>query len=196
MAMNEKFPRRTRPKANPAPISIQAEIVDDYEGAPAESVTLAREAAEAVTLAPEATDSVTLAPEAAEPVAVAQVTAEHATVEPVEVTAVAVSVAAQTGESPSLKFPGASNPEEEFDVSAWQLKTLDLISENVAALFDFTAALGQANSLSDAIELNSRFASERFSALLRQTNEIIELTRLLTFKVSAPVPLRVFPFVA
>ncbi len=73
-------------------------------------------------------------------------------------------------------------------MGAWQLKTYDLFNENVAVLFDFLAAFGQVKSLSDAIELNSRFASERYSTLLRQANENMELTH--------PVRLRGFPFVA
>ncbi len=169
IAMNQKIRGRTRPKANPASLSIQAEIADDYEDMPVEAVDLA--------------------PEAAESVAVAPVTAEHVTVGPAEATSVAVSVAATASEPPpSLKSPGVPNFDEGFHVSAWQLKTYDLLNENVAALFDFLAAFGQVKSLSEVIELNSRFASERYSKLLGQTNELMELTR--------SVRLRAFPFIA
>ncbi len=169
IAMNEKIRGRTRPKTNPASLSIRTEIVDNYEDVSVEAVALAPEAAESVVVGP--------------------VTAEGATVESAEATSVTVSIAAAAGEPPPCwKSPGASNSDEGFDVSAWQLKTYDLFNENVAAIFDFLAAIGQAKSLSDVIELNSRFASERYSTLLRQTNDIMELTRL--------VRLRAFPFVA
>ncbi|MEK4031772.1 hypothetical protein WOC76_20590 [Methylocystis sp. IM3] len=167
--MNQKIRGRTRPKTNPAPLSIQAEIVEDYEDMPVEAVALAPEAAESVVVGP--------------------VTAEGVTVEPAEATSVAVSIAATAGgPPPCLKSPGSANSDEGFNVSAWQLKTYDLFNENVAAIFDFLSAFGQVTSLSDVIELNSRFASERYSTLLRQTNEIMELTD--------PVRLRAFPFVA
>ena len=65
----------------------------------------------------------------------------------------------------------------------------DLFSANTAAVLDFAAALGQAKSLTDAIELQSHFASERYSTLLRQTNEIAELMRRSTFDANAPARL-------
>jgi hypothetical protein len=60
----------------------------------------------------------------------------------------------------------------------------------------FTTALGQAKSPTDAIELHSRFASERYSTLLRQTNEIAELMRRSTFAATTSVRLSVGPLVA
>jgi len=74
--------------------------------------------------------------------------------------------------------------------------TLDLFSANTAAILDFATALAQAKSLSDAIELQSRFASERYSTLLRQTNEIAELMRRSIFDANAPVRLNLRAFVA
>ncbi|MGA3311348.1 MAG: phasin family protein [Xanthobacteraceae bacterium] len=71
----------------------------------------------------------------------------------------------------------------------------DLFSANAAAVLDFATALGQAKSLTDAIELHSRFANERYSTLLRQTNEIAELTRRSTFAATAPVRLSIGAFV-
>ena len=121
--------------------------------------------------------------------------AEHVAAEPVEGKAV-VSVVATLGASPSYESLGAKKSDAEFDLSAWPLKTLDLFSENAAAVLDFTAALGKAKSLSDVIELQSRFASERYSTLLRQTNEIAELTRRFTFDASAPVRLSFSAFLA
>ncbi len=165
--MNEKIRGRTRPKTNPASLSIHSEIVDDYGGMPVEAVALASEAAESVAV----------------------VTAEDVTVGPAEATSVTVSIAATASEPPPcLKSPQAPNFDEGFDVSAWQLKTYDLFNENVAAFFNFLAAFGQVKSLSEVIELNSRFASERYSKLLGQTNELMELT--------CSVRLRAFPFVA
>jgi hypothetical protein len=166
MTTNQKFRGRLRHAADREPISIQAEIADDYE--------------EAVT----------------EPVALAPAAAEQVAAEPVEVKAVAVSIAATLGALPPGTSPEANKSDAEFDLSAWPLNVFDLFSANAAAVLDFATALGQAKSLTDAIELQSRFASERYSTLLRQTNEIAELMRRSTFGANAPVHLSVRAFIA
>jgi hypothetical protein len=180
MTTNQKFRGRLRPAANREPISIQAEIADDYEEAVTEPVALAPVAAEQLT---------------AEPVAIAPVAAEQVAAEPVEVKAVDVSIATTLGALPSGTSPEANKSDAEFDLSAWPLNVFDLFSANAAAVLDFATALGQAKSLTDAIELHSRFANERYSTLLRQTNEIAELTRRSTFAATAPVRLSIGAFV-
>jgi hypothetical protein len=166
MTTNQKSPGKSTPAANQEPISIQAEIVDGYE--------------EVV----------------AEPAALAPMAAEEVAAELVEIKAVAVSIAATLGALPSGTSPEANKSDAEFDFSAWPLNVFDLFSANAAAVLDFATALGQAKSLSDAIELQSRFVSERYSTLLRRTNEIAELMRRSTFAATAPVRLSVGAFVA
>ena len=180
MTTNQKFRGRLRPAANREPISIQAEIADDYEEAVTEPVALAPVAAEQLT---------------AEPVAIAPVAAEQVAAELVEVKALAVSIATTLDALPSGTSPEANKSDAEFDLSAWPLNVFDLFSANAAAVLDFATALGQAKSLTDAIELHSRFANERYSTLLRQTNEIAELTRRSTFAATAPVRLSIGAFV-
>jgi hypothetical protein len=174
MTTNQKFRGRLRPGANREPISIQAEIADDYEEAVTEPTAVAPVATEQV-----ATESVALAPVAAEQVAA----------ELVEVKALAVSIATTLDALPSGISPQANKSDAELDLSAWPLNVFDLFSSNAAGVLDFATALGQAKSLTDAIELQSRFVSERYSTLLRQTNEIAELMRRSTFNVSSPVHL-------
>jgi len=166
MTMNQKSPGKSTPAANREPISIQAEIADSYE--------------EVV----------------AEPAALAPMAAEQVAAELVEIKAVAVSIAATLGSLPSRASPEANKSYAEFDLRAWPLNMFDLFSANAAAVLDFATAIGQARSLTDAIELQSRFASERYSTLLRQTNEIAELMRRSTFAATTPVRLSVGPFVA
>ena len=122
--------------------------------------------------------------------------AEQVAAELVEIKAVAVSIAATLGSLPSRASPGANKSETEFDLRAWPLNMFDLFSANAAAVLDFATALGRAKSLTDAIELQSRFASERYSTLLRQTNEIMELMRRSTLAANAPIHLSVRGFVA
>ncbi len=180
MTTNQKFRGRLRPAADQEPISIQAEIADDYEEAVAEPVVPAPVTNEQVT---------------AEPVAFEAIAAEQA-IEPVEVKAVAVGTTAKSGESDTFESQGAEKSQVEFDLSAWPLNVFDLFNANAAAVLDFATALGQAKSLTDAIELHSRFANERYSTLLRQTNEFAELMRRSTFAATAPVRLSVGAFVA
>ncbi len=167
MTMNQKSPGKSTPPANRESISIQAEIADSYE--------------EVV----------------AEPAALAPMAAEQVAAELVEIKAVAVSIAATLGSLPSRASPEANKSDAEFDLRAWPLNMFDLFSANAAAVLDFATAIGQAKSLTDAIELQSRFASERFSTLLRQTNEIAELMRRCSaFGTNGPVRLSVRAFVA
>jgi hypothetical protein len=166
MTTNQKSPGKSTPPANREPISAQAEIADGYEEVVAEPASLA-------------------------PVAAQEVAAEL-----VEIKAVAVSIAATLGALPSWPSPEANKSDAEFDFSAWPLNVFDLFSANAAAVLDFATALGQAKSVTDAIELQSRFANERYSTLLRQTNEIAELIRRSTFGANAPVHLSVRGFVA
>ena len=166
MTTNKNYPGRSRRAANPAPDAVQAEIAEDYGAV------------------------------VAEPVALGSVAAEQVGAKPVEVKAVAISITTALGELPSLTSPEAKKSDVEFDLSSWPLMTLDLFSANTATILDFATALAQAKSLSDAIELQSRFASERYSTLLRQTNEIAELMRRSIFDANAPVRLNLRAFVA
>ncbi|WP_036291008.1 phasin family protein [Methylosinus sp. PW1] len=65
---------------------------------------------------------------------------------------------------------------EPLDPSLWSLKTFDLVNENAAAVLDLALALGQARSVGDALEAQSRFASERYTTFLKRANELVELS--------------------
>lgn len=188
MAMNPRIPGKSRPVSKPAPISIKEElepisIKEELEG---EELLVAEPVAVEFAAAP----PVEIESVAAEPVPAPVV---ERIVEPavVEAAAVAVSVVAPA----SLEARAAASAPE-LDPGEWSLKTFDLFNENAAAVLDLALALGQAQSVSDAIELQSRFASERYSTLVRQTNEFVELTRRLAFDASAPVRLSISAFVA
>jgi cell division septation protein DedD len=101
--------------------------------------------------------------------------AEPLVIEPVE-PVVARAAAAPIAPPPEVRISAAVSTQN-IDVKALPLKALDLLGENAAALFDFAAELGKVKSLADAIDLQSRFASERYSTFLRQSDEIAELTR-------------------
>lgn len=196
MATHFKSPAKPRaPKV--APISLKDELDADEPVAPpadtpfaAPSDTTFADATFAETIVSEL-EAETVASEAVAPAEIlepANVIIEPlAAVEPEPIPAAAeplVIVAAVTSAAPAT-----------LDASALPLKTLDLFNENAAAMMDFALALGAAKTVGDALELQSRFASERYSSLVRQAGEVAELTRRLAFQ-HAPFKLRVSTFVA
>lgn len=179
MVTPPKVPGKPRPAAKQAPISLKDELFEEESAA--EPVTIELVASPVETASAETT-----------PVSVGRISAEsqpRAAKPAASKAAVAVSVAAST--------PGASGSyAPELDPGEWSLKTLDALSENAAAVLDLAVALGKAESVSDALELQSRFASERYATLVRQTNEFVELTRRFALEASAPVRLSISAFVA
>lgn len=171
MASTPKVPGKSRPAAKGAPISLRDELDAEESAAHPVTIELTADSAEA---------------DEAEPVAVERVAAEPAVERPALATAVAVSVIA-----PSAQAGVAA----ELDPSEWSLRTLDAFNENAAAVLDLAVALGKAQSVSDAIELQSRFASERYATLVRQTSEFAELTRRLALEASAPFRSSISAFV-
>lgn len=196
MATNQKGPGKSRSAPKPTLVSDDLEPIslkDELESEAVEPVEVESVQVESVEVEPIEVERF-----AAPPVEIESIdTIETETVKPApepvlieKAVAVAVAVVATT-----LPPPSAA-PSGELDPGAWPLKTFDLFSENAAALFDLALALGKAESVSDALELQSRFVSERYSTLVRQAEEFAELTRRLTFEATAPVRLSISTFVA
>lgn len=167
------------PVEAPADTPYAASAPVDVESVAAEPAAII-ETVEAVAAEPEILEPAIIAPEIVEPpaapvIAAAAVTASVAPPAPAD---------AASGSAPAA-----------LDPSALQLKTLDLFNENAAAVLDFALALGSAKSVGDALELQSRFASERYSSLVRQAGEFADLTRRLAFQ-SGPVKLSFSAFIA
>ncbi len=80
-------------------------------------------------------------------------------------------------------LPGSSGSERgtkvEFDINALPFKTLEFLNDNAAAMFDYAAELSKATSMTEVIELQSRFTKERYSTLIKQINEAAEVARQL-----------------
>ena len=111
------------------------------------------------------------------PIETKEIVAEPIAAEPVE------SFIAETKAAPAPSFSEATVAvavsAESFDLNELPLKTFDLLNENAAALFDFAAELSKVQSVVEAIDLQSRFVSERYTTFLRQSNEVADLTRQL-----------------
>jgi hypothetical protein len=82
-----------------------------------------------------------------------------------------------------IKSAGA----EEFDPALWSQKSIDLWAENATAVLDFAERLANAKSIDEVTNLQSRFVSERFDTLLRQSNELITLAQRLFNLSIAPL---------
>ncbi|HEY8261193.1 MAG TPA: phasin family protein [Methylosinus sp.] len=195
MATHFKGPAKPRATQKLAPISLKDELeADEPIEAPADVSFPTPAESDLVAEAPlerAAVEAVTpveiLAPAAAEP---AEAPEEPAVV----IAAMTATLAPPALLAPEAAAAAASAPAV-LDPSALPLKTLDLFNENAAAVLDFALALGAAKSVGDAFELQSRFASERYSSLVRQAGEFAELTRRLAFQ-NNPVKLSFSAFIA
>lgn len=62
-------------------------------------------------------------------------------------------------------------------MSQWQQTAVDIWSESAVALLDFASQLARATSISDVIELQSRFAQERFEGFARFSTDYAEFAQ-------------------
>jgi hypothetical protein len=138
-------------KSAPVAPSVKSEPIAP---APAENVPLESPAVD------EAVIAAALAPEAP---------AVSALVEVVELEAAPV-LAAQ--ESVAGFAISASTPSVTPEAAAWAFKGVELWSENAQAMMGFASALGKAKSLTEVVELQSRFASERFNRFAKLASEV------------------------
>lgn len=175
MASTPKIPGKPRSPVKGAPISLKDEL--DIEETAAEPVTI-----ELTASAVEPDDEAEARP----------IIVERVAPEPVEPPKLQAAVAVSVLAPPLSQASGA----RELDPGEWSLKTLDAFNETATAVLDLAVALGRAESVSDAIELQSRFASERYATLVRQTSDFVELTRRLALAASAPFRSSISVFIA
>lgn len=74
-----------------------------------------------------------------------------------------------------------------FDSSLWSKKSLDLWAENAAAFFDLAEHISKAQSLEEIVDLQSRFAKDRFEAFLRQSKELMDFAKSMATLSAAPL---------
>jgi hypothetical protein len=99
-------------------------------------------------------------------------------VEVIELEAVPV-VAAQ--ESVAGFAISASTPIATPEAAAWAFKSVELWSENAQAMMGFASALGKAKSLTEVVELQSRFATERFNRFAKLAGEVVPPPKFFFF---------------
>jgi hypothetical protein len=74
-----------------------------------------------------------------------------------------------------------------LDSSTFTQKSMELWSENADAFFDFIEKIARAKSFEEAVELQTRFATERLDVLLRQSKELMETARNMASLSAAPL---------
>ncbi len=74
-----------------------------------------------------------------------------------------------------------------FDSSDWSKKSIDLWAENASAFLDLAEEIGKAKTLEEVLDVQSRFASDRFAAFIRQSQELMDLARRVASFSVAPL---------
>ncbi|MGA9826228.1 MAG: phasin family protein, partial [Methylocystis sp.] len=75
----------------------------------------------------------------------------------------------------------ASTPVATPEAAAWAFKSVELWSENAQAMMGFASALGKAKSLTEVVELQSRFATERFNRFAKLAGEVVPPPKFFFF---------------
>ncbi len=75
----------------------------------------------------------------------------------------------------------ASTPIATPEAAAWAFKSMELWSENAHAMMGFASALGKAKSLTEVVELQSRFATERFNRFAKLAGEVVPPPKFFFF---------------
>jgi hypothetical protein len=117
----------------------------------------------------------------AEPVA--EYVAAEPVVEIVDIVSAPLAAIEEAVESASESFAASFK----IDSSSFTQRSLELWSENANAFFDFVEQVARAKSFEEAVELQSRFASERLEAFLRQSKELMETARDMASLSTAPL---------
>jgi hypothetical protein len=101
----------------------------------------------------------------------------------VDIVSTPLAVIEEAVESASESFAASFK----IDSSTLTQKSLALWSENANAFFDFVEQIARAKSFEEAVELQSRFASERLEAFLRQSKDLMESVRDIASLSTAPL---------
>lgn len=75
----------------------------------------------------------------------------------------------------------------EFDTSAWSKKSFELWAENATAFLDLAERVAKARTFEEVVDLQSRFASERFEAFVRQSKELMDFAKSVATMTAAPL---------
>lgn len=135
---------------------------------------------EPVAAAPVARAPVEGAVVKSEPVAAAPVLEPAAALEPItkaakaaiEIVELETAPVVEAQKAAAALVVSAATPGATPEAAAWAFKGVELWSENAQAMLGFVSELGKAKSLTEVVELQSRFATERFNRFAKLASEV------------------------
>jgi hypothetical protein len=118
-----------------------------------------------------------------EPVVASEVAPKEPAAEIVDIVSAPLAVIEEAVENATEGFAAAVS----FDSSLWSKKSLELWSENAAAFFALVDQVSRAQTFEEIVDLQSRFANERFEAFIRQSKELMEVAKNMATLSAAPL---------
>jgi hypothetical protein len=118
-----------------------------------------------------------------EPVVASEAAPKEPVAEIVDIVSAPLAVIEEAVENATEGFAAAVS----FDTSLWSKKSLDLWSENAAAFFALVDQVSKAQTFEEIVDLQSRFANERFEAFIRQSKELMEVAKNMASLSAAPL---------
>lgn len=119
----------------------------------------------------------------AEPVLASEAAAPEPAAEIVDIVSAPLAVIEDAVESATEGFAAAFS----FDTSEWTKKSLQVWSENAEAFLALVEQVSKAQSFEEVVDLQSRFASERFEAFVRQSKELMDVAKNMAAVTAAPL---------
>lgn len=75
----------------------------------------------------------------------------------------------------------------DFDAAVWSKKSMELWAENASAFLDLAEQIARAQTFEQIVELQSRFANQRFEAFIRQSKELMAFAQSVAGLSAAPL---------
>lgn len=119
----------------------------------------------------------------AEAIVISEASSPEPAAEIVDIVSTPLAVVEEAVETATEGFAAAFS----FDTSEWSKKSLELWSEHAAAFFALAEQISKAQTFEEIVDLQSRFASERFEAFVRQSKELMDVAKNMASATAAPL---------
>ncbi len=130
--------------------------------------------AEATFVAAPAGDEAAVVSEAASPEPAPEIT---------DIVSAPLAVVEEAAETATEGFAAAFA----FDASEWSKKSIEVWSENAEAFLVLVEQVSKAQTFEEIVDLQSRFASERLEAFMRQSKELMDVAKNIATLSAAPL---------
>lgn len=117
------------------------------------------------------------------PVVASEASAPEPAAEIADIVSTPLAVIEDAAETATESFAAAFS----FDASEWSKKSLQIWSENAEAFLALVEQVSRAQTFEEIVDLQSRFASERFEAFVRQSKELMDVAKNMASVTTAPL---------